>query len=337
VAVFDFHRDDCPALSAAGPKSRVFFQPIRYKLLKIVIFEQLGDCSTRLASHTPLTEFKGSSRRLAQRAVCMELSHYKDASTPYMDLAIYYFGFLPSRHQSNRSPNRPAREQNWSSLPQSEQAGSSRPALTGYDSPVRPISFMIKLSGRLGCIVWLHLMLVVATLGLGCGRQSPAPHGSSAGSSAQASALKTTAQPSEDDGSSSASPAVSRYDLDGDEALGGHTLARHVGKSDQELADRLRRERQISAASTYTDAETAARVVGAAVSASSAKLRAWADQEGSHPNLVLTYRDPGPDPIGRSLSRRARKTQPCFRVRLVVRWIDRSSRWFVLTSYPEAG
>ncbi len=126
------------------------------------------------------------------------------------------------------------------------------------------------------------------------------------------------------------------YDLAADEALGGHTLERHVGKTDQELADRLRRERQISAASTYTDAETAARVVGAAVSASSAKLRAWAEQEGSHPNLVLTYRDPGPTPIGRSLSRRGRKVQPCFRVRLVIRWIERSSRWFVLTSYPEA-
>src|SRR5262245_62492121 len=54
-------------------------------------------------------------------------------------------------------------------------------------------------------------------------------------------------------------------DLSVDEAMGGHTLARHVGKSDDELATRLRNEPQISSASTYTDRVTAERVVGAAL------------------------------------------------------------------------
>ena len=44
------------------------------------------------------------------------------------------------------------------------------------------------------------------------------------------------------------------YDLEADEALGGHTMARHVGRTDAQLAERLQRERDISAASTYTDA-----------------------------------------------------------------------------------
>ena len=43
--------------------------------------------------------------------------------------------------------------------------------------------------------------------------------------------------------------AQQRRDLSLDESMGGHTLARHVGKSDAELADRLSRERQVSAAS----------------------------------------------------------------------------------------
>jgi hypothetical protein len=195
---------------------------------------------------------------------------------------------------------------------------------------------MPKSSRSRHCIVLLHLVLLVATLSAGCGRQPAADATSAATVAPQASAPLPTAQPSQER-PEAAAPAATGYDLAADEALGGHTLDRHVGKSDQELADRLRRERQISAASTYTDAETAARVVAAAVRASSAKLRAWAEQEGSHPNLVLTYRDPGPVPVGRSMSRRSRKAQPCFRVRVVVRWIDRSSRWFVLTSYPEAG
>jgi hypothetical protein len=44
-----------------------------------------------------------------------------------------------------------------------------------------------------------------------------------------------------------------RRDLSVDEDMGGHTLARHVGKTDAELRERLRREPNISTASTYTD------------------------------------------------------------------------------------
>jgi hypothetical protein len=129
--------------------------------------------------------------------------------------------------------------------------------------------------------------------------------------------------------------AIDGYDLAADEALGGHTLQRHVGKSDAELAERLRRERQISAASTYPDAGVASRVVGAALAANRGKVNAWAGRSGSRPNLVLVYRDPGPSPIGRSLNRNARATRPCSSARLVIRWLERERRWIVLTSYPE--
>ena len=37
------------------------------------------------------------------------------------------------------------------------------------------------------------------------------------------------------------------YDLAVDESLGGHTLARHVGRTDAQLAERLRAEPDISA------------------------------------------------------------------------------------------
>jgi hypothetical protein len=42
--------------------------------------------------------------------------------------------------------------------------------------------------------------------------------------------------------------AIARYDLGHDEARGGHTLARHVARTDGELRERLARERNISAA-----------------------------------------------------------------------------------------
>jgi hypothetical protein len=126
------------------------------------------------------------------------------------------------------------------------------------------------------------------------------------------------------------------YDLAADEKLGGHTLARHVGRSDADLAERLQRERNISAASTYPDQATAARVVGAAIAQSKAKLDAWTARRGPRPNLVLRYEQATGPPIGRSLARGARSPQPCHRALVVIRWDERRQRWFVLTSYPEA-
>ena len=41
------------------------------------------------------------------------------------------------------------------------------------------------------------------------------------------------------------------YDLSHDEDRGGHTLRKHVGRSDDQLRQRLARERNISAASTH--------------------------------------------------------------------------------------
>src|SRR5260370_39764619 len=47
------------------------------------------------------------------------------------------------------------------------------------------------------------------------------------------------------------------YNLGRDEQRGGHTLARHVARTDEEVRERLAQERNISAASTRTRRETA--------------------------------------------------------------------------------
>ena len=131
-------------------------------------------------------------------------------------------------------------------------------------------------------------------------------------------------------------PPAPVRDLRADERLGGHTLERHVGKTDEELAARLRRERQITAASTYTDALTASRVVGAALARSKPRLDAWLARQGPRPNLVLNFTQNNGPPIGRSLLRGQRTSRPCDRALVVLRWDDRNDRWYVLTSYPEA-
>ena len=133
----------------------------------------------------------------------------------------------------------------------------------------------------------------------------------------------------------SASPAADRrYDLERDEMRGGHTLARHVGLSDVELSERLRRERRISAASTYTDQVTAERVVAMALEQHRARVDAWLSREGPRPNLTLSYHVASDEPIGRSLVRRARQPADCSDALVVLRW-DGQGGFYVLTSYPE--
>lgn len=130
--------------------------------------------------------------------------------------------------------------------------------------------------------------------------------------------------------------AVAAYDLARDEVLGGHTLARHVGRTDAQLAERLRGEPQIAAASTYADQATASRVVALALDASRDRVEAWSRRQGRRPNLVLNYPSRDGPPIGRSLRRGSGGAMPCDRAIVVLRWHDRMRRWYVLTSYPEA-
>jgi hypothetical protein len=130
-----------------------------------------------------------------------------------------------------------------------------------------------------------------------------------------------------------AGATADRYDLGRDESRGGHTLARHVGRSDADLKERLRRE-QISAASTYSDRATAERVVARTLARQRARIEQWLARQGPRPNLALDYRGQPREIIGRSLTRRNPQTVPCTDAVVVLRW-DGSRGFIVLTSYPE--
>ncbi len=129
--------------------------------------------------------------------------------------------------------------------------------------------------------------------------------------------------------------AALRRDLAADEAAGGHTLARHVGRTDRELRERLRRERGISAASTYEDRSVAERVVGETISGERARIDAWLARQGPRPNLVLDYRGSPSRPVGRSLARGDPSPRSAWDAVVVLGW-DGDDRFHVITSYPEA-
>ena len=101
------------------------------------------------------------------------------------------------------------------------------------------------------------------------------------------------------------------------------------------MVERLRREPQISSASTYTDRETAETVIAVALQSGNRAFATWRKRIGRRPNFVLRYR--ADHVIGRSVARGHSTASPCDRVVVVLRWDDERQRSYVLTSYPEAG
>jgi len=156
---------------------------------------------------------------------------------------------------------------------------------------------------RSGTAIFIALLL---TLLLAC--QPPTPHADAAGKSRAS------------------------HDLSLDERHGGHTLERHVGRTDAELHERLEREPNISAASTYTDRATAEQTIGAALQQNQEKVQRWEDRGLRRPNLVLDYTNPN-DAIGRVMYPRAQISVPCDHAIVVLRADE--DGYYVLTSYPE--
>lgn len=129
-------------------------------------------------------------------------------------------------------------------------------------------------------------------------------------------------------------PAATRFDVDlqRDERRGGHTIARHVGRTDAQLKARLSRE-SIAAASTYADLETAEQVVARALAANERRVLRWIEQRGPRPNLAVRYRARDGLPTGRMLRRGDQASEEVNGAVVVLRWRDEA--WYVLTSYPE--
>jgi hypothetical protein len=124
----------------------------------------------------------------------------------------------------------------------------------------------------------------------------------------------------------------SGYDLGPDERLGGHTLARHVGRTPDELASRLAAERGLSAASTFPDRATAERAVALALATQRDRVDRWIARGPRRPNLALTVRSPDRRPFGVTLPRGGGDPREARVARVVLR--ARGDAFYVLTAYP---
>jgi hypothetical protein len=124
-----------------------------------------------------------------------------------------------------------------------------------------------------------------------------------------------------------------RYDLQRDEERGGHTLKKHVGRSDEQLRERLEHERNISAASTWTDRAAAETTVAEALRSERGRIGSWVRRGYPRSNLALHY-DAG-RVSGRSLRRGDTQAVYCTAAVIVLR-ADGPDSFYVLTTYPEA-
>jgi toxin YxiD len=171
----------------------------------------------------------------------------------------------------------------------------------------------LKRSFRAGSALILMLGLV------SCG-QAPVTQ-SPSGEQAHTSAVAAT------------SPVTDRYDLERDESRGGHTLSRHVARTDEQLEQRLRKERNISAASTWTSREIAEETVASALHAEQGRVENWIRRGQRRPNLALHFG--AGRAIGRSLRRGDSEAVTCTSAVVVLR-ADGPDGYYVLTTYPEA-
>ena len=110
-------------------------------------------------------------------------------------------------------------------------------------------------------------------------------------------------------------------------------MKKHAARTDGQLRERLEHERNISAASTWTDRETAETVVAEALAAEKGRLENWVRRGYPRANLALHY-DAG-RVIGRSLRRGDSATIECSSAVIVLR-ADGPDSFYVLTTYPEA-
>lgn len=180
----------------------------------------------------------------------------------------------------------------------------------------------------------VFLLLIFAAVGC---QSTPSENRATSGEAA-AAAPSRDAQPRASDSRANErdaegkSSASDRYDLGRDEQRGGHTLDKHVGRTDEELRERLDRERDISAASTWTDRAAAEETVAAALRRNQDRIDRWNARGFPRPNLALHF-DAG-HTIGRTMHHNGTSSEPCSGAVVVLR-ADRDGGFFVLTTYPE--
>lgn len=119
-----------------------------------------------------------------------------------------------------------------------------------------------------------------------------------------------------------------------EEAAGGHTIARHVGRSETQLRQRLIDQPKIPAASSFRTLGDAERAVSAALRANRSAIQAWASSATANTTKAFSYAA-GRD-IGYGVVRSTGQLTNMSNMTLVLRkTIVQNRVYFVLTAFPK--
>ncbi|MCY8106677.1 T7SS effector LXG polymorphic toxin [Bacillus mojavensis] len=113
------------------------------------------------------------------------------------------------------------------------------------------------------------------------------------------------------------------------EAKGGHLIDRHIGKTDEELLQRLQKNKRIRASSSFTDRPTAEKVANETLTKYKKEIEEWLNSDIDD-TLPLPYR--GTEVIGRGVRRGSNEVKDMTNARIVLRKNEDGS--FILTGYP---
>ena len=124
-----------------------------------------------------------------------------------------------------------------------------------------------------------------------------------------------------------------RFSLVAEEAAGGHTIAKHVGQTEEALRARLVREPKIPAASSFSSLRIAEDVISRALKAEENGIRSWA-QMGAKRSYVFSYK--AGSNVGAGIVRGVSSMQSMSNVLIVLKKTQVGSRvYFVLTAFPQ--
>ena len=130
-----------------------------------------------------------------------------------------------------------------------------------------------------------------------------------------------------------ASIRAGRISLAEHEAVGGHTIARHVGQTEAQLRARLIAEPRIPAASSFSSLRIAEGTVSEVLRANAAPIRAWAARAMLTQRMRLTYDTART--IGAGVVRSTGALTEMSKVLIVLEKTSRNGKiYFVLTAFP---
>ncbi len=116
---------------------------------------------------------------------------------------------------------------------------------------------------------------------------------------------------------------------------GGHTLAKHVGLSEQELRERLENNKTISRASTFYNQEVAEQVISEALKANRIHLENWAKYVPPTVSAPIEYISS--TSIGFGVTKGSKYVEKLYKVRVVLKYSEYNGKpFYILTAFPKA-